>query len=106
SVTPPINSETQSLPRKSWRNGITFQRADMREVGAYRGDDDPGFHLKQVDADQRNSHPRIDDDALVQHSVKHVYEAGLGRRTFQRHDCHNSSTIRGALAYYCFGRKT
>ena len=78
----------------------------MREIGAYGRDDDPGFHLKQVDADQRNSHPRIDDDALVQHSIKHVYKAGLGRRTFQRHDCQNPSTNRAALAYYFFGRKT
>jgi|SRR5437667_7213429 len=59
----------------------------MREVGLYGGDDDPRFHLKQIEADQRNSHPRIDDDALVQHPIKHVYEAVLGRRRFQSHDC-------------------
>jgi len=73
----------------------------MREVCTYGCDDNPGFHLKQVDADQRNSHPRIDDDALVQHSIKHIYEASLGRRTFQRHDYQNPSTNRAELAY-CF----
>ncbi len=78
----------------------------MGEVGAYGCDDNPGFHLKQVDADQRNSHPRIDYDALVQHSIKHVYEAGLGRRTFQRHDCQNSAANRAALAYCFFKCKT
>jgi hypothetical protein len=47
---------------------------------------DPRFHVKQIEADQRNSHPRIDDNALVQHPIKHVHEAVLGRRKFQSHD--------------------
>jgi hypothetical protein len=59
----------------------------MGEVNLYGGDDDPRFHVKQIEADQRNSHPRIDDNALVQHPIKHVYEAVLGRRRFQSHVC-------------------
>jgi hypothetical protein len=79
----------------------------MREVGLYRSDDDPSFHLKQIKADQRHSHPRIDDNALVQHPIQHVYEAVLGRRRFQSNDCPPKMLYKPrCIGVLLFARKT
>jgi len=67
------------------QNGFACQRAGMREISLYGGDHDPSLHVKQVETHQRNSHPAINDDALIQHAVKHVYQIGSGCLSFQSH---------------------
>ena len=43
------------------------------------GDDHAGFDGDEVDPDQRDAHPGVDDDALVQDAVENVDETRAAR---------------------------
>ena len=49
-------------------------RLGVLEVGVDRRDDDASFDRDEVDADQRNADPRVDDDPLVEDAIEHVDE--------------------------------
>src|SRR5580692_2661497 len=55
------------------------------QVRRDRGHDDPRLDRDQVDADQRDAHPCVDDDPLVKNTVEHVDDTGAGRTTLERH---------------------
>src|SRR5205823_2467235 len=46
-----------------------------------------------VDADEGHAHPRINDDAFVQHAVENIDDAGSSGRTFERHETRLSGSI-------------
>ena len=46
------------------------------QVSVNRRNDHSRFNRNQVDADERHTNPRINDDVLVQHVVEHVDDAG------------------------------
>src|SRR5581483_5696750 len=55
------------------------------QISVNGGDDDARFHRDQVNADQRNSDPGINDDAFVQHAVENVNETSSARYSLYRH---------------------
>ena len=55
----------------------------MAQVAVNRCDDDPGIDRDQVDADDRQTHPGIDDDPLVENVIEHIDDAGARRATLQ-----------------------
>src|ERR1043166_2140969 len=55
------------------------------QVGVNRGDDDARLDRDQVNADERDANPRVNDDAFVQHAVEHVYQTGSAGRSLNSH---------------------
>src|SRR2546422_19591 len=55
------------------------------QVSGDRGDDDAGVDRHEIDACQRQPHPGIDDDALVENAIEHVDEAVRTGGTLDRH---------------------
>src|SRR5438034_2980008 len=51
------------------RFGVLQVRVDRRHHHAR-------FHGDEIDADQRDTHPGVDDDALVEHAIENVDETG------------------------------
>src|SRR6266702_5553803 len=74
------NLTRQKLSRRRgqlWWASNRTDRADglrVAQVGVDRSDHDAGFDRDQVDADQGDAYPRVDDDAFVQNAVKDVDE--------------------------------
>src|SRR5437879_1345854 len=50
-----------------------------------RRDDDTSLDGDEVDADERDAHPGVDDDALVEHAIQNVDEAAPGSRSLNSH---------------------
>jgi len=57
---------TGDCGRQTYRFGVFEIRIDG-------GDDYARFDCDQVDTHERDSHPRVDYDALVENSIKNVY---------------------------------
>jgi hypothetical protein len=51
-----------------------LDRLGVLEVGVDRGHDDARLDRQEVDADERDANPGIDDDAFVQHSIENIDE--------------------------------
>ena len=47
-------------------------------------DDDARFEGEKIDADERVSHPGVDDDSLVEHAIEYLDEACAAWRAFNR----------------------
>ena len=50
----------------------------MPEVRVDRRDEDPHLDRNEIDTDERNANPSVDDDAFVEHTIEYVYDAGAG----------------------------
>lgn len=59
--------------------------ATVSKIGGDRGDDNPCFHRHQLDADERKTNPRVDDDPLVQYAIQYLDEVRTGAHSFDRH---------------------
>ena len=71
-------------------------RFRVLQVGVDRGDDDARFDGDQVDADERDADPGVDDDALVEHAVENVDETRAACGAF---NCHAAApAVRTAAA--------
>src|SRR5581483_2215174 len=55
------------------------------KVSVNGGDHNPSLHRDQVNADQRNPDPGVNDDAFVQYPVKNIDQARTTRYPFYRH---------------------
>src|SRR5262249_8191013 len=55
------------------------------QVCVDRRDDDTCFDGDEVDADQRDADPGVDDNSLVEHAVEDVDETGAAGCTFNGH---------------------
>src|SRR5438105_767713 len=55
------------------------------QVSLNRGDDYPCLDGHQINPDDRDTHPRIDHDAFIEHSVENVDQTGACRWLLQRH---------------------
>src|SRR6185437_8465625 len=72
---------------------LTRPRAGSRETHCFRvleicidgRDDDARFNSHEVNTDQRDTDPGIDDDTLVEHSVEDVDEGTATGRTLDSH---------------------
>src|SRR5581483_7172635 len=63
--------------------------------------DDPRLNRNQIDADEGNTHPRVDDDALVENAIKDVDETRSAGGSFNGHrgfSCTASLQHRGGTA--------
>src|SRR5437867_10156900 len=60
-------------------------RLGILEIGLDRRHDDTGFNGDQIDADERDADPGVDDDAFVQHPVEDVDEACAAACPFDWH---------------------
>ena len=62
-------------PLADGRGAEACDLADGRgvlQVGGDRGDDDAGLDRHEIDAHERQPHPGVDDDALVENAIEHV----------------------------------
>ena len=64
--------------RRTHRLGVLQVRIDRRHH-------DARFNGDEVDADQRDAHPRVDDDSLVQHAIEDVNETCAACGSFNGH---------------------
>src|SRR5947209_3157294 len=72
--------------------------------GVNGGDDDARLDRDQVNADQRDANPRVNDDAFIQHAVEHVYQTGSAGCSLNSHVvCFLSSENESKLLTACGG---
>jgi hypothetical protein len=55
------------------------------QIGFNGRDDDSRFNGEQVNTNERNTDPRINDDALIQYVVKNVNDTRVAWRMFESH---------------------
>src|SRR5215813_5297721 len=65
---------------RGWRWGLLrrhAQRTRILESGLHGSHNHAGFYVEKVDTGEGESHPGIDDDALVQYSIQDIEERRL-----------------------------
>lgn len=74
------------LLRRRWRCSRPLSHGvGILQVRLNRGEDHTRLDCYQVDPDDRNAHPRIDHNPLIEHSVENVDEARSSGRMLNRH---------------------
>src|SRR6266536_6166813 len=68
---------------RDWRGDAHSFR--IPEVGIDGGDHDARLHGDQVDPDERDADPCVDDDPLIEDAIEYVDEARASRMAFNRH---------------------
>src|SRR5262249_10839661 len=66
-------------------SGSQSDRLGIFEIGIYGSNHDASLDRYQIYADQRYSYPRIDYNALVQDSIKHINETCATGCSLNRH---------------------
>jgi hypothetical protein len=61
------------------------QRRSVPDVGLDRGDDDAGLESNEVNAGERDPHPCLDHDALVEDTIEDIDRARGWRRPLRMH---------------------
>src|SRR5207237_5330208 len=77
--------DSTSAECRTSRRSHEAESIGVPEIRVDGGDDDPRFDCHEVDADERDPDPGIDDDALVENAVEDVDEARSAWRSFDRH---------------------
>src|SRR6266550_1459634 len=72
------------------------KRFRVIQICVYRRDDDPGIDLHEVDPGDRDTAPAIDDDALIQDSIKHIEEVAAYQVALSSH----ASRVRASRAKF------
>jgi hypothetical protein len=57
----------------------------VAQIGVDRRDNDTRFNRDQVNANQGDAHPCVDDDPLVENAIEHVDETGSARSSLNGH---------------------
>ena len=74
------------MTAKRWARGDGVSDCfGIAEIGVDRRDNDTRFNGKQVNANERDAHPGVDDDAFVEDAVEHIDQTGAAGCTLHRH---------------------
>ena len=96
---------TAALDGRSRRRDDLTDRLRVLQVGVDGRHHDARFDGDQIDADERDTDPGVDDDTLVQHSIEHVDEACAAGGPFNGHRSSSCCWLAGSSATPPPGRR-